>query len=138
MSPAEKILARLMLEDAKIIKIVRGELKPSDFRNQDVRNIAEMLFSIGIEDGVIDVNKLIDSMEDRVPQNVISFIVNEDVDIKDKEKNVCDCINSIKKENSNIVLRDIQTRLYMAQKSGYEEEEKRLLEEFNQLIKRGL
>jgi len=133
-----RIITPSLLEDAKIIKIVRGELKPSDFRNQDVRNIAEALSSIEIEEGIIDVNKLINSMEDRVPQNVISFIVNEDVDIKDKEKNVCDCITTIKKENRSRVLKDIQNRLHVAQKGGYEEEEKRLLEEFNQLIKRGL
>jgi DNA primase len=137
-SPAEKILAKLMLEDINIIKIVRDELKPSDFSNQDVRHIAEVLFSIDIKDGLIDITKLINSMEDTVPQNIISFIVNEEVEIKDKEKNVCDCIMSIKKENRSRLLRDIQTRLHVAQKSGYEEEEKRLVEEFNQLIKRGL
>ncbi|MCX5687494.1 MAG: DNA primase [Candidatus Omnitrophica bacterium] len=137
-SPAEKILARLMLEDFNIIKIVRDELKPSDFRNQDIRNIAEALFSIDAGDGPIDINKLINSMEDSVPQNIISFIVNEEVEIRDKEKNICDCIMTIKKENRSRLLKDIQNRLYTAQKSGYEEEEKKLVEEFNQLIKRGL
>nr|MBU1327943.1 DNA primase [Candidatus Omnitrophota bacterium] len=137
-SPAEKILAKLMLEDVNIVRIVRDELKPSDFRNQDIRNIAEALFSINIEDGLIDISKLINSIEDKVPQNIISFIVNEEVEIRDKEKNVCDCIMTIKKENRSILLKDIQNRLYAAQKSGYEEEEKRLVEEFNQLIKRGL
>ncbi|OIO32823.1 MAG: DNA primase [Candidatus Omnitrophica bacterium CG1_02_40_15] len=137
-SPAEKILTKLMLEDVNVVRIVRDELKPSDFRNQDIRNIAESLFSINIEDGLIDVSKLINSIEDKVPQNIISFIVNEEVEIRDREKNVCDCIMTIKKENRSILLKDIQTRLYAAQKSGYEEEEKRLVEEFNQLIKRGL
>jgi len=137
-TPAEKMLARLMLEDVSIVKIVKGELKPSDFKNQDIRNIAEILFSIDIEDGFIDVCKLINSMEDRVPQNIISFIVNEEVAIKDREKNVSDCIMTIKKENRNMLLKEIQNRLHVAQKSGYEEEEKRLVEEFNQLMKRGL
>jgi DNA primase len=137
-SPAEKILARLMLEDVNIVKIVKLELKPSDFKNQDIRNIAEALFSIDIEEGLIDVCKLINSMEDKVPQNIISFIVNEEVNIKDREKNVSDCIMTIKKENRNMLLKDIQSRLHVAQKSGYEEEEKRLVEEFNQLMKRGL
>jgi hypothetical protein len=45
---------------------------------------------------------------------------------------------TIKKENRNMLLKDIQSRLCVAQKSGYEEEEKRLVEEFNQLMKRGL
>ena len=137
-SPAEKILARLMLEDVNVVKMVRDELRPSDFRNQDIRNIAEALFSIDTEKGLIDVARLINSMENKVPQNIISFIVNEEVDIRDKDKNICDCIMTIKKENRSRLLKDIQSRLDIAQKSGYEEEEKRLLEEFNQLIKRGL
>ncbi|MDP2922014.1 MAG: DNA primase [Candidatus Omnitrophota bacterium] len=136
MSPAEKILARLMLEDINIVKIVRDELKPSDFRNHDIRNIIEMLFSIDSQDGAIDIRRLMNSMSESVPQNVISRIVNEDMDIKDKEKNVCDCIMTIKKENRSMLLKDIQNRLSVAQKSGYEEEEKKLLEEFNELIKR--
>lgn len=137
-SPAEKILARLMLEDFNVVKMVRDELRPSDFRNQDIKNIAEALFSIDIEEGLINVPRLINSMENKVPQNIISFIVNEEVDIRDKDKNICDCIMTIKKENRSRLLKDIQSRLDIAQKSGYEEEEKRLLEEFNQLIKRGL
>jgi len=137
-SPAEKILARLMLEDINVVKIVRDELKPSDFRNQDIRNIAEALFSIDAEEGLIDVSRLINSMENKVSQNVISFIVNEEVDIRDKEKNICDCILAIKKENRSVLLKDIQNRLHTAQKKGYEQEEKRLIEEFNQLIKRGI
>lgn len=138
-SPAEKILARLMLEDINIIKIVRDELKPSDFKNKDIRNIAEALFSIiDMDNELVDINKLINSMEDKVPQNVISFIVNEEVNIKDKGRNVSDCIMTIKKENRNMLLKDIQTRLHVAQRSGYEEEEKKLVEEFNQLMKRGL
>ena len=64
-------------------------------------------------------------MENKVPQNIISFIVNEEVDIRDKEKNICDCIMTIKKENRSRLLKDIQSRLDVAQKSGYEEEEKR-------------
>jgi len=135
-SPAEQILARLMLEDMNIVKTVRDELKPSDFRNNDIRNIIETLFSIKDHDGAIDIRRLMNSMAERVPQNVISRIVNEDVDIKDKEKNVCDCIMAIKKENRSRLLKDIQGRLSVAQKSGYEEEEKKLLEEFNDLIKR--
>ncbi|MDO8602970.1 MAG: DNA primase [Candidatus Omnitrophota bacterium] len=137
-SPAEKILTRLMLEDINVVKIVKDELKPSDFRNHDIRNIAEALFLIDTDGGLIDVGRLINSMENKVPQNVVSFIVNEEVDIKDKEKNVCDCIMSIKKENRSRLLKDIQSRLDIAQKSGYEEEEKRLLEEFNQIIKKGV
>jgi len=136
--PAEKILARLMLEDIDIVKRVKNELKPSDFINQDIRNIAEALFSIDIEGDLMDINKLINSIEDRVSQNIISFIASEEVEIMDKDKNVCDCIMAIKKENRSRLLKDIQSRLHLAQKNGYDKEEKMLVEEFNQLIKRGL
>jgi len=134
---AERMLARLMLEDAKVIDAVRNELKPLDFRNSSVRHIVEALFSIDTSDTLIDITRLINYLEDKVSANVVSFIVNEEMEIKDKEKNVADCITVIKKENRNARLKDIQNRLAVVQKEGYIEEEKRLLDEFNQLIKRG-
>ncbi|MEK6733099.1 MAG: DNA primase [Candidatus Omnitrophota bacterium] len=137
-APAEKILAKLMMEDINIVKIVRGELSLADFKSQDIKNIAEALFSIDSEDGAVDITKLINCLGERVPQNVISCIVSEEVDMRDKDKNVSDCIMTIKRDNKNALLKDIQSRIHVAQKSGYEQEEKRLVGEFNQLIKRGL
>ena len=92
----------------------------------------------GTIDGAVDVTKLINCLGERVPQNVISCIVSEEVDMRDKDKNVSDCIMTIKRDNKNALLKDIQSRIHVAQKSGYEQEEKRLVGEFNQLIKRGL
>ncbi|MDP2911376.1 MAG: DNA primase [Candidatus Omnitrophota bacterium] len=137
-APAEKILAKLMMEDINIVKIVRGELSLADFKSQDIKNIAEALFSIDSEDGAVDITKLINCLGERVPHNVISCIVSEEVDMRDRDKNVSDCIMTIKRDNKNALLKDIQSRIHVAQKSGYEQEEKRLVGEFNQLIKRGL
>ena len=137
-APAEKILAKLMMEDINIVKMVRGELSLADFKSQDIKNIAEALFSIDSEDGAVDIARLINCLGERVPQNVISCIVSEEVDMRDKDKNVSDCIMTIKRDNKNALLKDIQSRIHIAQKSGYEQEEKRLVGEFNQLIKRGL
>jgi len=64
--------------------------------------------------------------------------VNEELDIKDKERNVSDCIRVIKKERRDEKLRDIQNRLAIAQKNGYEGEAELILREFNKLIKRGV
>ena len=137
-APAEKILAKLMMEDINIVKMVRGELSLADFKSQDIKNIAEALFSIDSEDGAVDIARLINCLGERVPQNVISCILSEEVDMRDKDKNVSDCIMTIKRDNKNALLKDIQSRIHIAQKSGYEQEEKRLVGEFNQLIKRGL
>ena len=134
---AERILTRLMLEDIKVVDIVRNELKPFDFNNPDVRNLVEALFSLDIGDNVIDVTRLINYLGDKVAPNIVSFIANEEMEIKDREKNISDCILAIKKENKKRQLKDIQNRLFVAQKSGYLEEEQRLLEEFSQLIKKG-
>ncbi|MFC1667259.1 DNA primase [Candidatus Omnitrophota bacterium] len=134
-SPAEKILAKLMLEDLNVVSVVRENLQPFDFKNQDIRHLVEALFSLDIDDNFIDATKLINYLEDRVSSNVISFILNEEIEIKNKERNVSDCIKSIKKEKRDERLRDIQSRLTIAQKNGYEKEARSLLEEFSRLIK---
>jgi len=137
-SPAEKILVKLMLEDTKCIDTVRDSLHPFDFKNKDVRHMVETLFSLDTDGTFIDATKLINYLEERVEPNVVSFIVNEELDIKDKERNVSDCIRVIKKERRDEKLRDIQNRLAIAQKNGYEGEAELLLREFNKLIKRGV
>ena len=136
-SPAEKILAKLMLEDANVVNIVKDNLQPFDFKNPDIRHLVEALFNLDIdENSSIDARKLINYLEDKVASSVISFIVNEEIEIKDTKRNVSDCIKTIKKDQRDARLKDIQNRLIIAQKNGYEGETKSLLEEFNNLIKR--
>lgn len=137
-SPAEKILLKLMLEDVSAVNIVRDNLKPFDFKNKDIRHLVETLFSMDTEGRSIDAKKLINYLEDKVAPNLISFIVNEEIEIKDRRRNLSDCIKAIKKEQRDGRLKDIQNRLIIAQKNGYEDEARDLLEEFNKLIKRGV
>ena len=134
-SPAEKILVRLMMEDVNVVNMVKDNLRPFDFRNPEIRHWVETLFSLDAKDNFIDATKLINYLEDKVAPNLISFIVSEEIDIKDKQRNVSDCIKAIKKEQRHEKLKDIQNRLLIAQKNGYEEEAKGLLEEFSRLVK---
>ncbi|MBU4312968.1 MAG: DNA primase [Candidatus Omnitrophica bacterium] len=136
--PAEKILVKLMIEDAGVVNTVKDNLQPFDFKNPDIRHLVETLFGMDTKDSFIDAGKLINYLEGRVAPHVISFIVNEDIMIKDKERNVSDCIKVIKKNQRDSRLKDIQNRLVVAQKNGYEDEARGLLEEFNKLIKGGV
>jgi len=137
-SPAEKILAKLMLEDVNVVNIVKDNLSPFDFKNPDIRHLVETLFTMDTEDNFIDATRLINYLEDKVAPHVISFIVNENMEIKNKDRNISDCIKTIKRGQRDKVLKDIQNRLSIAQENGYEDEAKNLLEEFNRLIKRGV
>jgi len=134
-SPAEKILVRLMLEDMAVVGIVRNNLNPFDFKNSEVRHLVEKLFGLDTENTFIDTTKLINYLEDKVSSNVISFIVNDEIEIKDKDRNVSDCIKAIKKQNRDERLKEIQSRLNLTRDKGYEDETRGLLEEFNRLIK---
>lgn len=135
-SPAEKILIKLMLEDTAVVNTVKNDLQPFDFKNPDIRHLVDTLFSMDVADNFIDARKLINYLEDKVEPHVISFIVNEDMEIKDKDRNIADCIRTIKKGRRDERLKDIQNRLVTAQKNGYEDEARSLLEEFNEIIKR--
>jgi len=134
--PAEKILVRLMLEDRGVVDTVKNSLKPFDFKNLEVRRLVEALFNMHTENASISAIRLITYLEDRVSPNLISFIVNEQIEIRDKARNVSDCIKAIKKCRRDERLRDIQDRLSIAQKNGSDDETRMLLEEFNGLIKK--
>lgn len=135
---AEKILVKLMIEDSNVVDAVKDNLQPFDFKNPDVRHLVETLFTLNTDGNSMDVTRLINCMEDKVSPHVISFIVNEDIEIRDKERNVADCIKTIKREQKEDRLKDIQNRLVVAQKKGYEDEARDLLKEFNRLIKGGV
>ncbi|MFH1854004.1 MAG: DNA primase [Candidatus Omnitrophota bacterium] len=136
-SPAEKILLRLMIEDNNVVNVVKKDLQSFDFKNPDIKQLIEMLFSFDTEKAFVDARRLINYLEGKVSPHIISFIINDEVEIKDKERNIRDCIKVIKKENIDRQLKDIQNRLSIAQKNGYKDEAKGLLEEFNRLIKTG-
>jgi len=136
--PAEKILVKLMIEDSNVVDAVKDNLHPFDFKNTDIRHLVETLFTLNTDGNSIDVTRLINFLEDKVSPHVISFIVNEDIEIRDKERNVADCIKTIKREQKEERLKDIQNRLVVAQKKGYEDEARDLLKEFNRLIKGGI
>ena len=126
-----------MLEDIDMIKIVRDNLHPLDFEHSEARYLAETLFSINKDSIHIDATRIINYLEGRVESNFISFIVNEDMEIKDKNKNVTDCIKTIKKRKKDEQLKDIQNRIASAQKNGRQEEATNLSEEFSKLLKTG-
>ncbi|MBU1853266.1 MAG: DNA primase [Candidatus Omnitrophica bacterium] len=133
--PAEKILLRLMLEDANVVDRVKANLLPVDFKSSETRYLVETLFNLNRTADFIDVTKLINFLEDTVSPNIISFIVNEEIVINNKEKNISDCIKTIKKERRDGKLKDIQNQIVIAQKNGHEDEAKSLLKEFSKLIK---
>lgn len=135
--PAEKIIVKLMLEDMSVVNIVKENLKPFNFKNPDVRHLVETLFSLDTQESMLDATKLINFLGDKVESNVITYIVNDEVDIRDKERNLSDCIRTIKKQEKDDKLKDIQNRLQVAQKNGYGEESRNLLKEFNRLLKEG-
>jgi DNA primase len=134
-SPAEKILIKLMLEDVNVIDIVKENLRPLDFKTPSARYLVETIFDIYDENKILDIKKIITCMEDRVSPGMISFIVTEDIEIKDRARNIADCIRNIKKEKKDEALKNIQNRLAAAHEKGSEGEAQALLEEFNTLIK---
>lgn len=135
-TPAERILIKLMLEDINVVRIVKDNLHPFDFKTPDIRRLVEILFNICRENNLLDATKIMNCLEDKVPPSLVTFIMSDEMEIKNKIQNISDCIKTIKKEKRNEQLQDIQNRLLLAQKQGYEDEARSLLEEFNMLIKK--
>jgi len=135
---AEKILLKLMMEDAKAISVVKDNLTPDDFKSPFARILVEAIFDFDKLGDSINPTRLINRLEGKVEPYVISYIVNEELEIKDRDKNLTDCIKAIKRDRLAERLGEIQNRLSLAQKNGYEDQARSLLEEFNKLIKKGV
>jgi DNA primase len=133
---AEKIIITLVLENNKLVERVKGELAPDDFSEFTAKRIMEEIFKLTDEDKKLDTSKLIDRFEDKTIIQIISSISVEAPEIKDVEKNLRDCIKTIKKRNIKKQLRQLERELKMAQEKKSESRIRELTTQFTDLLKK--
>jgi len=131
---AEKILLILMLENNNLIGKVKGELRVDDFSNYYTRKIITEIFKIAEDNKQLDPSKLIDRFRDNIVIQIISSISLQAPEIKDVDKNLTDCIKTIKKRNIKKRLKQLQSELKIAQEKKTESRIKELTTQFTSLL----
>lgn len=132
----EKLLVKLMLEEAELINQIRDSLKPDDFQDQRVSRIVSLMFRLIEEGKSIEAKSLINHLNDSAVEKVIhesSFL--PDVPQERKGHVIDDCIKRLKVEGLRLKRQKLHEAIKAAQDEGDEEKVYRFMKELHGLIK---
>ena len=138
-NPTEKLLLKLMLEEAQLINSIRDSLEPADFQDERASKIVSILFDLASQGKNMEPNFLMEYFQD----NDISELVCESVFADErseskqhKEKVVSDCISRLKAEKLRLKKNYLHEQIKLAQSLGDEDKLQKLMEEFQFLAKK--
>jgi len=137
-SPVEKLLIKLMLEESELIRRIKEHLNPEDFLNEHASRIVSLMFDLADQGKEIAPHILIHHFgEEEVSRLVCeSIFLPETLTVEHKEKVVDDCIKRIKEDRSKLKKQLLHDQIKVAQGLGDEEKLNRLIEEFHELTKK--
>ena len=131
---AEKIIIGLMLDDNEFVEQVRGSLKPSDFEDASARKVAEEIFA-SADGKSASPSQLINRFSEPELTRLIAESTSIVDDIKDKQKNLEDCIRWMKYKHAESRLSELQNLIKAAQMMGDEGKVSQLVAEYSGLVK---
>ncbi|MFA6356948.1 MAG: DNA primase [Candidatus Omnitrophota bacterium] len=132
---AEKIIVGLMLDDPDTINEVKGKLKPSDFEDPFTRKITEEIFASFGDGKSFNPSQLINRLAEPDLTRMIAESSSLIEDIKDKQKNLDDCIKWMVNKNAKARLSELQNLIKAAQVMGDDGKVNQLVAEYSGLIK---
>jgi len=135
-SPAEKLLIKLMLEEDDIIRHIREVLEPADFQNEITSRIVSIMFDLAGQGKRIEPRSLINYFgEETVSQLICESTLLPEVSSQNRDRIVDDCVTRLKSEKLRIKKQDLHEQIKTAQNSGDDAKLHLLIEEFNNLTK---
>src|SRR3990167_2735544 len=132
---AEKIIIGLMLDDPEMIPQVKENLKSEDFADEGTRKIAEEIFRSYGDGRSFKPAQLINKLAGSELTVLIAEATSLIDDIKDRPKNLSDCIKWIRCNNAKLRLSELQNLIKAAQMMGDEKRVTQLVSEYSGLIK---
>ena len=133
----EKGLLRLMLEDGDVVKRVKQEIDPEDFRDERIRHVVMHLFQLTQEGKAVNVSNLTSCLADEQTSRMLSqLMASEDILLEQSREKMCrDFIHRIKTDKVRLERQDISRQIRLAEAEGDHEKVNVLKERFNQLVK---
>ena len=132
---AEKIIIGLMLDDPDMIPQVKENLKGADFADPGARKVAEEIFRAYGDGRSFKPAQLINKLAESELTALIAEASSLIEDIKDKPKNLADCIKWVRCNNAKSRLSELQNLIKAAQMMGDEKRVTQLVTEYSGLIK---
>lgn len=132
---AEKIIIGLMLDDPEVIAQVKENLKSEDFADPGARKVAEEILGSYGDGRSFKPAQLINKLAEGELTALIAEASSLVDDIKDKAKNLADCIKWVKCNKAKSRLFELQGLIKAAQMMGDEKRVTQLVAEYSGLIK---
>lgn len=136
-NPTEKLLIKLMIEEANILDRLKQCLEPADFQDERSAKIVSIMFDLFSQGKNITSSQLINHLG---PSQDLCGIISEltllpDTSQEEKEKVVNDCVSRLKKQSLKNKREHLHRQIKNAQQARDEELLRRLMLEFHQLTK---
>jgi DNA primase len=137
-NPAEKLLIKFMLEEQELIEKIMHELSPSDFADARTAKIVSLLQELVLQGKNIEPSVLMNYFsEDDASQLVCETMFMPVLSDQGREKAVNDCLARIKVQRLRSQRERLHIQIKSAQSSGDEGKLNSLIQEFDNLIKKG-
>jgi DNA primase len=135
-SPAEKLLIKLMLEEAESLKRIREVLEPADFQNEITSRIASIMFDLAGQGKTVEPRSLINYFgEETISQLICESTLLPEISLESRDRVIDDCVMRLKSEKLRLKKQHLHELIETAQSSGDDEKLHLLIEEFNNLTK---
>lgn len=136
-SPAERTLIKLMFEEKELIERIKCDLLPSDFSDERVARIVELMFDLLRQGKSVEPKGLFQRLgDDRAAELMCESVFMPDASGQHREKVIDDCIQRLKSERVKSQRQDLQDKIKAAQDCKDEEQLGKLMRDFHSLIKK--
>lgn len=136
-SPTEKLLMTLMLEENSLISRMKNNLSPQDLSDERISRIVSVMFNLIEEGREVRPQILMNHLEEDISSLIChSDFLPEGLTLQHKEKMADDCLKRIKEEKRKIKRERLHEEIKDAQSTGDEQRLNRLMQEFHSLIKK--
>ncbi len=119
----EKEILKHMLDDEKLIGLVAAELKPEDFRDQQLQYIAKLVFSMHKKKEWGGASRLLTRLPDERYARIVCRLVSEEAPSGDREKVARDCIRHIRLRNKRERIKKLTEEIGRMEKGGSPDKE---------------
>lgn len=133
----EKLLIKLMLEEAELLQDIRQHLDPADFQDEITSRIVATMFSLAEQGRAIDKGVLMSHFGDADILQVVCESAFMPEIAEGKDKIARECIERLKKDKIKSIRERLHNEIKAAQSVGDNEKLNRLMQEFHLLIKKG-
>ena len=135
-SPVEKLLIKLMLEENEFINRVRQNLDPADFQDERTNRIVTAIFEFISDGKSVEANTLMSRLQgEELLQCVCESAFGAELSPENREAVVDDCIKRLKTTSIKNRRQRLHDQIRQAERSGDESTVDKLKEEFCLLLK---